>query len=316
MQSIRVEYDPVLIEKTVRVAVRGRADLEADLHRRIDPVYTESDRERKEQLFGAAFAEAFSRLGLDRCLRGLLRERPILVAGVRRCVVHEAARARSQSAELFVQPGATQPEPEHRTLVLQVCPEALAAPHSLVPWMRRELLHVADMLDAPFGYRRADLDSLPVVCNVVRDRYRVLWDVFVEGRLIREGRAGRDAVEMLWGAFRRTFRPEATARGRFDVLLSDPAITHARLLAWANQPGLLFESEEGPRPAEIADRPPRKPTQERAGAAAAAPSGQRRECMRSASAEGSSAIPNRESASGLPCGEESGTPELLRGEQP
>jgi len=250
---MRVEYDPVLIEKTVRVAVRGRADLEAELHRRIDPVYAESDRERQEQLFGTAFAEAFSRLGLDRRLGGLLRERPILVEGVGRCVVHEAVRARSQSAELFVQPGATRPGPEHRTLVLQVCPEALAAPKSLVPWMRRELLHVADMLDARFGYRRADLDSLPVACNVLRDRYRVLWDVFVEGRLIREECAERDAVEMLWGAFRRTFPPEARERGRFEVLLSDPAITHARLMAWANRPDLLLESEEATPPATETD---------------------------------------------------------------
>jgi hypothetical protein len=61
--------------------------------------------------------------------------------------------------------------------------------------LRHELMHVADMLDPAFGYERSlpTSDDGPSADNIVRDRYRVLWDVTIDGRLARAGLAHPDA---------------------------------------------------------------------------------------------------------------------------
>jgi hypothetical protein len=74
--------------------------------------------------------------------------------------------------------------------VLRLRPRTLFDPQTLRALLRHELMHVADMLDPTFGYQRSlpRSDDGPSGDNLVRDRYRVLWDVTIDGRLARAGR--------------------------------------------------------------------------------------------------------------------------------
>jgi hypothetical protein len=73
--------------------------------------------------------------------------------------------------------------------VLRLRPESLLDEHGLHALLRHELMHVADMLDPAFGYERAlpPSDGGPSADNILRDRYRVVWDATIDGRLARAG---------------------------------------------------------------------------------------------------------------------------------
>ncbi|MHC4090556.1 MAG: hypothetical protein ACYSVY_09820 [Planctomycetota bacterium] len=113
--------------------------------------------------------------------------------------------------------------------------------------MRRDLLHVTDMLDERFAYQREAIAGLPARQNLVRDRYRVLWDTFVEGRLDREGRGDRAAAERLKGLFSRVFaNPDGSAcLQAFDRVFRTETLDHGSLLKWARTPEALFDEAAG-----------------------------------------------------------------------
>lgn len=238
---MRLEYDPVLVEKTVRLAARRHAATEQALHRQIDALYRIEDAEQRDRAFVQAFAAWFEKLALGVPITALINERSDIARQCDRCVVHEAPRRPAESAELFVRDGRT--GSLVRTLVIQMLPETLFAPERAAAFFRRELLHVSDMLADSFGYCAEDLTALGQRDQIVRDRYRVLWDIYVESRLMKEGRVDEHGLDRLRRMFERAF----TAHGRrppdsaFDAarLLHD--VTHARLLAMARNPGLLVD---------------------------------------------------------------------------
>lgn len=235
---IRFEYEPALVEQAVRLAVIHDPAMERALHAEIDPLYAIPDPQRRDPAFAQCFAKAFRALELDRIVPALLEERPLVVSLVDGCKVCRAGRWSGQSAELFVRPAETDGAPKRRTLVVSVCPEALVHPDRAASLLRRELLHVSDMLDERFGYRPADLEGLSRLQQPTRDRYRVLWDVYVESRLRREGRVDDEGGAGLWPAFARAFTTDGKAPPpeMFEGLLALPAATHAAVFRAASDP--------------------------------------------------------------------------------
>ncbi len=238
---MKIEYDPTLVDQATYLAARGDSLAERKLRSEIDPLYLIEDAARREAEFRKVFSEHFVTLGLDRVLLDLLAERPTISQGVGTCIVREAARARAQSAELFVRGGSGEIGPDNRTLIVQLCPTFLVEPDALRPLMRRELLHVADMLDESFDYAPEDIEGIPATRNLIRDRYRVLWDTYVESRLLRESRVSGRRLELL----RRNFQRAFTAGGRtpastvFDQISGMTVLTHTQMLQWARDPEAL-----------------------------------------------------------------------------
>lgn len=110
--------------------------------------------------------------------------------------------------------------------------------------MRRELLHVADMLDERFGYVRETFSGEPSRQNLQRDRYRVLWDTYVAGRLDREQFGVNGEKDRLERAFGRVFAnyTAGTDGGVFAGIFDAPSLTHRNFMDWACEPVLLLDS--------------------------------------------------------------------------
>jgi hypothetical protein len=242
---LSIEYDHDLVEQTTFLAARRDKRLERDLHLDIDSLYEISDEELRRRKFEAVFRGFFTKFGLNRVIADLIAEAPLVGERVGRYVAREALREKDESAELFVRDTDAGATPSERTLVIQVCPQSLIDPERFAPRLRRELLHVADMLDERFGYVREGIAGLPARQNLVRDRYRVLWDIYIEGRLDREGRSDAAMARSLRGAFNQAFSgraPHAYDRA-FSQVFDTPVLTHRRLLDWAHDPGGLFDKE-------------------------------------------------------------------------
>lgn len=258
---LTVEYEQSLVETAVFLAARKNEQLECELHLVIDKLYEISDEELRHREFLPAFRDFFTRLGLDKLIAGLIAERPLIGEHVQRCVVREAPRERAESAELFVRAGEGGDGVTSRTLVFQACPRAFVDSGRFVRLMRRELLHVSDMLDERFGYQLESFTDPLARQNLLRDRFRVLWDVYVEGRLWREGWRDDGRKARLRRAFGRVFANDAAQcdSAALDRVFDMPTLTHDMLLSWAREPKLLLGSsaampETGGRPVSLASR--------------------------------------------------------------
>jgi len=124
-------------------------------------------------------------------------------------------------------------------LVLRLCAETLLEPVTLSALLRHELGHVADMLDPSFGYERAlpESDAGPATANLLRDRYRVLWDVTIDGRLARAGLAGARERAARWREFAATFAMLGEGcRSAFEEWFHLARPRHAALVQFAQAP--------------------------------------------------------------------------------
>ncbi len=223
------EFEPRLVEMAVLEAMRGHArDHEFRIER--DAVYGIVDPERREAVFTALHARWFDRLALARPFQQALAEQPPVARGCGRWLVAGARALRDEAADLLV--GAE----INPTLLVRVLPGTVAASQRLWRLLRRELLHVADMLDPEFGY----VAALPRGATggarerVVRGNYRILWDAYVDGRLVRRGVLPATVRRERIAEFGRAFshlgtRTEAT----FDEFFGARQLTHAVLVAFA-----------------------------------------------------------------------------------
>jgi hypothetical protein len=226
---LSLEYEPALVEAAVLAALHGHPGAGA-FHAERDPVYGLAPAEAREAAFTALHARWFERLRLDRSLREGLGERPEILAACARGLVARARGSRGQGADLLVAP------PAPPTLVVRLGPETLAARADALALLRRELLHVADMLDPEFGYEpRLPAGEGGAIHDRRRaERYRVLWDAWVDGRLIRSGRASSAARTDRLRDFRQAF-PElgGEAEAVFEQFFGAARCTHADLVRWA-----------------------------------------------------------------------------------
>jgi hypothetical protein len=60
---------------------------------------------------------------------------------------------------------------------------------ALTLFLRHEFYHIADMLDAAFAYEPTlpKAEGGPTYDTLITNRYRVLWDVTINGRMVRRG---------------------------------------------------------------------------------------------------------------------------------
>lgn len=249
------EYDPVVVEQATFLFARGDANLQREVHLVVDPLYELPDSEQRQEAFQQAFRTFFMQIGLAKVLSDLIEERPLISKHVGKCIVREAARRKDEAAELFVHASAVRTTPAHRTLVISVCPDSFIDAENLASRMRRELLHVADMLDEDFAYDREAITGLSPLEKLIRDRYRVLWDLYVEGRLGREGQlephssthAAKPLGSGLQGAFGQVFPGynRYSCQHAFDRVCQAAILTHGQLLDWAANPETLFYEPVG-----------------------------------------------------------------------
>ena len=230
--SLDVEYESRLVEAAVLAALSGRAHaptfwLERERCYRID------DAEAREAAFVALHPRWFERLGLARALRVALDEQPLITAACQRCVVGLAQGAGDEWADLLVASAAGP------VVFLRLRPETLGTPERLLALLRHELLHIADMLDPAFGYEPRPTGAPGSLGDrAVGDRYRVLWDAFVDGRLARRGHVPSSVRAERLREFARAFPAlgEGT-EAAFARFFDAPHCTHAELVAFARGAG-------------------------------------------------------------------------------
>lgn len=245
---LSIEYQPALVEAAVLIAARVLGQ-ERALGQERDPLYEVDGLEEREAGFVRLYARWFERLALHRPLEEGLAERPLIAASCERCVVARLVDRRDEAADLLGAP------PARPTLLVRVTADTLAAPDRTTLFLRRELLHVTDMLDPAFGHpsrgrARPDATHAPGSLErtfadagwplevALRDRYGVLWNICVDGRLARAGQAPPTARADRRRDFERAFPELGEDSGAvFERFWRADRCTHTDLLAFARGGG-------------------------------------------------------------------------------
>ena len=236
--AFHVIYDAVLVEESVLLAERRLSAADAATFRaERDRIYDADDPDEREARFEELHGRLFLQLGLDRPLHDVLADRPELVLRTRGCRVLPAVSRQEETADLRAEVDA--PAGRNPTIVVRLRPQSLLDQETLRTLLRRELLHVADMLDPAFGYVRElpGVEADPALVSLLRERYRVLWDATIDGRLCRDGLLGTRARAARLAEFRSTFPMLVDgAEAAFGPWFDGPRPSHAAIVAFIQEP--------------------------------------------------------------------------------
>jgi hypothetical protein len=237
---VRLEYDPRLVEEAVQLRIRGHRD-ERRFHTTRERIYLVTEGEEREHEFERFRASWFVRLDLGQPITEALAELPILAERARGCCVFAARSTCEEGADLHQWRAARSGESEAGgTVIVRMSATRLLELSDSQLWLRRELMHVADMLDPAYGYSPEWPAGQPdpAAINLHRERYRILWDTWIDGRLSRQGKLPQGVREQRLAEFVAAFAVSGSdAARRFDAIFDAETQTHAALLEMALHPG-------------------------------------------------------------------------------
>lgn len=236
---MQLRYDEELVEAAVFLCASGRRSGIPALqirrfHAEREKLYRILDPDARNAAFFKLHLDWFREWGLEQALLDLVNEFPLLRRELALMAFRKARSRAEEGAELFVS------AETGRNAVVALLPERLAADADLQPFLRHELAHLHDMLDPAFGYSpeipAPGLDRARE--RLIRERYRLLWNITVDGRLSRAGRLPPRAEQAHRLAFDRAFDfwPEPRRNEVFQQLWTNPQPRHADLLALASDP--------------------------------------------------------------------------------
>lgn len=240
-----LDCDPQLMEAAVFAVIRG-GPYEQTYQTARERCYGVSDLESRDRAFAELNREWFARLQLARSLFDALAERPSVVRATSRCILAPGLRRQDESAELYGRSKAASigDDDAKPFLVIRIRPDSFKSPAHILKLLRHELMHIADMLDPDFGYDASpsqfhDDTGVP---TAIRDRYRVLWDIHIDARLYREGRAAEEVRARRFSEFSRGFvMLGARLTPAFNAVFDAESFTHEKLIAFARRPLALIE---------------------------------------------------------------------------
>ena len=237
---MKIRYDPLLAEAVVLLEIKRReeaGDLEPLRSYRAlaDPIYERIPIEAREGEFEKVHRGFFLRLGFGEALPKVLGEFPGLEGRLEEVFIGKAVTEQEEGADLG----------HDRTRIgIKVRPERFGDPQGLRRYLRHELQHLADVLDPAFGdVREERVASSPAEENLIRERYRLIWAVWIDGRFARQGEETIATKEERLRDFETLYprfpRPQRLVI--FESLFGAERLTHGEILAMAKDPNTLLE---------------------------------------------------------------------------
>jgi hypothetical protein len=247
---MQIRYDEDFIEAAVFMCAGGSgADVPplqvARFHRAREKLYGILDPDERNTAFFKLHLDWFREWGLEQPLTHVQKEFPLVREQLGVLAVRKTVGRNDEGAELYVN------DAGQRTGLLALRLERLKDAAGLRDYLRHEFTHLHDMLDPAFGYAPAlELPGLNAAQKrLARERYRLLWDITIDGRLAAAGRAPMQTREQYAGAFARAFSfwPEEKQAETFSPLWANRSPHHSHILGLIADPrGLRGAHQPGP----------------------------------------------------------------------
>lgn len=248
-------YDEDFVEAAAFLCASGRRLGAPPLqvtrfHRDRGQAYGILDPDERNAAFFRVHFDWFREWGLERLLTCALDEMTGLRESLDSLAFRKARGKNEEGAELYVQKAETGggSKPARRNAVVALRMERMARDETLLPFLRHEFMHLNDMVSPAFGYApRLDLPGQnSAQQRLTRDRYRLLWDITIDGRLMHANRPTTSTCEQHRANFDQGFNfwPAPRREEVFDSLWTAVEPRHADLLALASDPRAVREQRQ------------------------------------------------------------------------
>lgn len=240
--AMQLRYDDDFVEAAVFVAASGRrsgvpAAQKRRFHVERERCYGILDPDERNAAFFKLHLDWFREWGLEKVLLKLLNEHPLIGPALNTLAFRKVRAKKDEAAELYVS------VENGRSGVVAMRPERFEKDDAVGHFLRHEFMHLSDMVDPHFGYSpdlRGHVTN-PSHQRIVRERYRLLWDITIDGRLGRAMENERHHT-MFDQAF--WFWPEDKRTGVFSGLWASKSPKHDELLALACDPRDLSHADK------------------------------------------------------------------------
>lgn len=184
MTSLTIQLDPDFIEEAVFLyAGKGPAPavLVKAFHEAREEIYAQPSGEKRDQAFRIFYEEYFARFGLEAIFENIVSEFPLLAGAGVVIYVKKVAAGKWEESELYVDGGM-------RTVYIGLQAIRILEREFLESFLRSELMRVCDMLDPAFQYSPHPFaEGGEVEREHIKNRFRLLWDIYVDSRLKKRG---------------------------------------------------------------------------------------------------------------------------------
>ena len=183
IKTLEIMYDQQLVDDIVykglaRQERAGDLELYKQYHERRDAIYL-LEQEKRAKEFKELDNEFFSKLGYDVYVREIFDEYPDIEEVIEEIHVRRATTRQNEGSNVV---------DEGRKVIIRLYPELFIEGTEMRRVLRHELMHVSDMMDKNFDYKvNEEFSPSPMEERIMRDRYRLFWDISVDGRLVNKG---------------------------------------------------------------------------------------------------------------------------------
>lgn len=236
--GLTVNYDPKLVEDAVFYS-QGASNIAPEFAEQRNRIYDIAEPAARDESFRELYRTRFHRLGLGQPIDRALREQPLITTRVDNCYVLCATHAKQEGAELFVAADPVSREIQQCNLRLLIRPATLLRGAPVMEFLRHELFHIADMLDPAFAYEPVlpKADGGPTYDTLITNRYRVLWDVTIAGRMLRRAWCAGPVRDQEFNNFRHAFPMlQGACNELFERFFSARQPRHQELAGFALDP--------------------------------------------------------------------------------
>ena len=183
-KTLEIVYDQQLVDDIVykglaKQEASGDLALYKEYHEKRDAIY-EMEEESRPRKFRELDSDFFNRLGCDVYIKEIFDEYPDIKEKIESVHVRRATTRQNEGSNVV---------DEGRKVIIRLYPEIfIEGINEIRRVIRHELMHVSDMMNSKFEYDvNEEFSPSPMEERIMRDRYRLFWDISVDGRLVNKG---------------------------------------------------------------------------------------------------------------------------------
>ena len=183
-KTLEIVYDQQLVDDIVykglaKQEASGDLALYKEYHEKRDAIY-EMEEESRPRKFRELDSDFFNRLGCDVYIKEIFDEYPDIKEKIESVHVRRATTRQNEGSNVV---------DEGRKVIIRLYPEIfIEGINEIRRVIRHELMHVSDMMNSKFEYDvKEEFSPSPMEERIMRDRYRLFWDISVDGRLVNKG---------------------------------------------------------------------------------------------------------------------------------
>src|SRR3989338_1153374 len=243
--SLQINFDLTFIEEAVFLSMRTKQGDKPyrDFCNEKEKIYQKDvSGDERDKAFKLLYDRYFCSLGLEDFFKNICKDFPLLSQPEIRVVVKRVWNRKHEEAELYVQP-------HQKTVYLGILVRRVLDLTFLESFLRHELVRISDMLAQDFQYSpHPDLGGKnEIENNLIRERFRLLWDFYIDARLKRRGFPTSKPYEKQKEEFERRFFFLAVPELEQILykLEGCESLMQIDLLSWAGDPRSLKVLGEG-----------------------------------------------------------------------